>query len=139
MYIDERLFLESERVDFDSLEWMECHYDLLTDLALRELGRHNYDEEDEDLNEQIQEQLSNIISIYRINVSSLLYRALLEWYGSKEKMDETIRSAVYYREYDRTYLYYVTGCGYDIISSDLLGGSADGRAVREFLKFINEV
>ena len=33
---------------------------------------------------------------------------------------------------------FITGAGYDFISSDLLGGSADGSKQREFLDWINE-
>jgi len=38
---------------------------------------------------------------------------------------------------DDWYFYFVTGCGYDVISSDLLGCAADGVARDKFVDFLN--
>jgi hypothetical protein len=77
-----------------------------------------------------------------IATDGLLYNALIRWYNRNEthnlngyslKVLENVRSAVI----EDGYLYYVTGCGYDTIDSDLLGGSADGATRYKFLEWIN--
>lgn len=94
-----------------------------------------------DSNEHFWEVLANIsdrygendpIGFYRISKTSWLYDLLEEWYDEKEQdMEEMVRG--FYD--DGSYIFFVTGCNYDIYSADLLGGSADGEAQREFEKF----
>lgn len=80
------------------------------------------------------EVMSNIISIWKISKRSRLYKYLLKWYGSEEKLLDNVRDV-----YDtNNAIYFVTGCGYSIFSADLLGGSADGNAGREFDKFVDK-
>lgn len=79
------------------------------------------------------EAVSNVISIWRIDMNSDLYDDLLSWYGNdEENLLRNVRSSVI----SDGYLYFVTGCGYSIFSADLLGGTADGEAERKFEEFI---
>ncbi len=77
--------------------------------------------------------LSQIICIWKITKRSRLYDYLLKWYGSEEEMKKHIRS--FYETSDA--IYFETGIGYSIFSADLLGGTADGMAEKEFDAFIS--
>lgn len=76
--------------------------------------------------------LSQIIYIWKIAKRSRLYDFLLKWYGSEEEMKKHIRS--FYETSDA--IYFETGAGYSFFSADLLGGTADGNAAREFDDFV---
>lgn len=139
------IFNEIEELDFTSTEAMEHSYDnyygILYQLAEKELDANKDYENESEYEDAVNEEISNMISINRISQDSMLYQALIKWHNRKDensyplnlKVLENVRSAVL----DGGYLYYVTGCGYDTISSDLLGGSADGQAKKEFLNWIN--
>ncbi|MBO7614972.1 MAG: hypothetical protein J6T15_04690 [Bacilli bacterium] len=86
------------------------------------------EKEPEEYGDDPTEVMSDIISIWKIEKRSRLYKYLLKWYGSEEKLLDNVRD-VY--ETDNA-IYFVTGCGYSIFSADLLGGTADGNAGREF-------
>ena len=126
MIIDERIFNEVESVDLSDYSFYEENFNLLYELASKEAYS--------DSEEAIEEALSNIISVYRIHLDSLLYKALLDWYGEFATLEESVRSCTL----DGDYIYFVAGCGYDIISADLLGGSADGKAKKDFIEFLNK-
>lgn len=125
MRIDERIFREIEPVDFSDPAFYEDNYNLLYSLAEKEA----YTDDEK----TIEEALTSIISVYRIHLDSLLYQGLLEWYKGFNNLEENIRACTL----DGDYIYFVTGCGYDIISNDLLGGSADGKAKKDFIEFLN--
>lgn len=80
------------------------------------------------------EVMSNIISLWKISKRSRLYKYLLKWYGSEEKLMDKVRDV--YETNDA--IYFVTGCGYSIFDADLLGGNADGNTAREFDKFVDK-
>lgn len=127
--ITEAIFNEIQEVE-NSWEGYENNSYVLTQVAYKEMY-----EEDKENDDAVFETLENIIFIGSINKDSLLYNALVKWYEYKgKKMSEEVRSYVE----DNENIYYVTGCGYDNISADLLGGSADGMAKKEFMKWINE-
>lgn len=145
--ITSAIFNEIEELDFTSTEAMEHSYDnyygVLYQLAEKELNTNKEDYENEsEYEEAVDEEINNMISINRISQDGILYQALIKWHNRNDensyplhlKTLENVRSAVL----DGGYLYYVTGCGYDTISSDLLGGYADGKAKKEFLNWINE-
>ncbi len=134
MIIDERIFREIESVDISDYSFYEENFNLLYDLASKEAQVDGFDdEEEEEREEAIENALSSIVSVYRVHLDSLLYKALLEWYKDFANLEENVRSCTL----DGDYIYFVAGCGYDIISSDLLGGTADGQAKKEFLNFLN--
>ena len=85
---------------------------------------------------QIKEQEEDIsdLSFWYIPFNSLLWRALVLYYGNYDKATHSIRSAVT----DEEGIYFATGGGYDIISADLLNGQADGQAKQDVLEFINK-
>ena len=80
------------------------------------------------------EVMSNIINLFKISKRSRLYKYLLKWYGSEEKMLEKVRDV--YETNDA--IYFTTGSGYAIFDADLLGGNADGETEREFNKFVDK-
>ena len=100
------------------------------------LAEGEYSEDDPEFEDVVLEE-SDYIGVYRIRTSSALYNLLCEWYEQQGR-DITQEVRGYYEDYYGDYMYYVTGCGYDILSADLLGGSANGEARREFDAFVRE-
>lgn len=105
---------------------------------LRESNRKECPPEDDESEEayvdRIEDECHDTIRFYRVDKESTLCNALTAWFRSRnESMEEVIRGYVE----DGSYFYYITGIGYDTISSDLLGGDADGKLIQEFLDFIN--
>lgn len=76
--------------------------------------------------------MGDIISIWKIEKRSRLYDCLLKWYGSEEELLKNVRDVLDTNDA----IYFVTGCGYSIWSADLLGGTADGVAKRDFDRFV---
>lgn len=140
--ITSAIFNEIQRVDLSCPENREDIYHIFYELAEKELdaNKENYENESQ-YEEAIDEEMSDIATVNRISQDGILYQALIKWHNRNDensyplnlKVLENVRSAVL----DGGYLYYVTGYGYDTISSDLLGGNADGKAKEEFLKWIN--
>ena len=95
---------------------------------------YGIDEDDEyALSEMASQEAADIINLWRIPTDSRTYGYLLEWYDHIGKdMDSNIRSCFY----EKGCLFFVTGTGYAIFSSDLLGGNASGIARKEFEDFI---
>ena len=143
--ITSTIFNEIEQLDING-ENFESYYHIMYELAENELDLSPDEKEnmsDNELENLINSEINEIVSINRISKDGLLYQALLKWHNRNEdhnlngyslKVLENVRSVVL----DDDYLYYVTGCGYDTISADLLGGTADGQAKYDFLKWINE-
>ncbi|HEY4623580.1 MAG TPA: hypothetical protein VIH12_06950 [Solibacillus sp.] len=127
--ITEAIFNEIQEVE-NNWEGYENNSYALTMLAYKEMDSTEVSENDD----AVFETLDNIIFIGSIGKDSLLYGALVQWYEHKGKnMKENVRSFVE----DNEKIYYVTGCGYDTIDSDLLGGNANGTTRKEFLQWIN--
>lgn len=102
---------------------------------------HYYD--DIDIDDAVNEQMKDFMpggsaTIWCISPDSRLFELLLEWYDTTdpELMMDSIRQSIFLDEYDE--MFFVTGCGYDVMSADLLGGSSDGVASREFDRFVEE-
>lgn len=130
MKIDEKIFNEMQ-----DAHHLPDFYDLMLDLQARENGFDNYSnaieqnaDEDEILN-------TEIINVWYIPGNSTLMGLLLKYYHGMDSILKHVRSAI---ETDDQGIVFVTGAGYDIISSDLLDGPADGQAKIKFLKWINE-
>ena len=133
--ITSAIFNEIQKLDMNNHD----AYEILYKLAENELVSEN----EYASKELIEDEIDNISSVKMIHKEGLLFHALLKWHNRNEnhnlndyslKVLENVRSAVL----DDEYLYYVTGYGYDTISSDLLGGTSDGQAKYDFLKWINE-
>lgn len=148
MIINESIFEEIQVVDPQSFgdyrseeHWSEEYSEILTELGERELvascDRADYSEDD--WQDMVFDEASNIIRVLRINQDGLLFQALTKWYGGRrENLLSNVRSA--YDNYSEDgYLYYVTGIGYDTISNDLLGGKTDGDTTRQSLEYINSI
>lgn len=91
-------------------------------------------------NDAISEELDELypggsMTLWAIPQDSRLYELLLTWYGTYDEMMRCVRNAFE----DNSYLYFCTGCGYDIMSADLLDGKADGAATRKFESMIAEL
>lgn len=73
-------------------------------------------------------------TLWAIPLDSELYSLLVKWYDNDEDvLAHSVRS--FFEDDDN--MYFVTGCGYDIMSADLLGGNADGIARRDFDGFVD--
>ena len=151
MIIDERIFNELDKINLKTDDGME----LLDEYVVRMWGRmtpkeqydfcedNGADKDDPDEAYEAQdffcdEMIENIISLYRVPQGSVLEAALFT-YG-RAKFGTNL-----FDTFDRLGLiminneaYLDTGWGYDIIDSDLLGGTGNGDAKREFLKIVNE-
>ena len=126
MKFNDYIFNEIQDVDLNSEEneiFMDTIYPELVDREAEDLDDDDYDESDVDI---------QVVEFIPYN--SLIWLGLLKWYGDRETALKHIRSAVDTEDG----VYYVTGVGYDTISSDLLDRPADGRGKEEFVKMLNE-
>lgn len=73
-------------------------------------------------------------TLWAIPLDSRLMELLIEWYGGFAELAASARSSFT----ADSHFYFVTGMGYDIMSADLLGGTADGQAARGFDAFVAE-
>ena len=125
MKFNDYIFNEIQDVDLNSEEneiFMDTIYPELVDREAEDLDDDDYDESDVDI---------QVVEFIPYN--SLIWLGLLKWYGDRETALKHIRSAVDTEDG----VYYVTGVGYDTISSDLLDRPADGRGKEEFIKMLN--
>lgn len=113
-------------------------YELLRNLATLEAGYSLDGELDEEADERVCEEENSIITVGRFLFDSLLAKGLAEWFECKRyELAGYVRSCWLSRGGDDWYFYFVTGCGYDVISSDLLGRECDGVARGTFVDFLN--
>ena len=82
----------------------------------------------------VYEVMSDIIGLWKISKRSRLYKYLLKWYGSEEKLLANVRDVLDKNDA----IYFVTGCGYSLFDKDLLGGNADGTTARKFDAFVDK-
>lgn len=132
--VDERLFREIEWIDLEKDE-DDIVY-LIAEKYYKGMTTDDLEMEGIDVDEMpdlMYEYIYSIINVGKFNKESLLANALRIWYGSYEDMLDNIRNGV---EYD-DYYYFETGCGYNIIDADLLGGNGNGETVKEFLEMLN--
>lgn len=98
---------------------------------------------DEELTDEMEAQVSDerdsLITVGRFKFDSLLASGLARWFHVRHISDIAghVRSCWLSCDGDDWYFYFVTGCGYDVISSDLLGCAADGVARDKFVDFLN--
>lgn len=125
---------------FDAAEFLECeeNWDIYRALQYREEDLDPATASDADL--EYAEEI-DLCKINRIDFDSLLLDGLCLWYQC-DRMDVVnyVRSGVLVKNYNGTgkwYVFYVSGIGYDTISSDLLGNEADGVARDMFIDILN--
>ena len=126
MKFNDYIFNEIQDIELNPTANESFMYDIYPELVDREaenLATDDYDESDVDI---------EVVEFIPYN--SLIWLGLLKWYGDRETALKHIRSAVDTEDG----VYYVTGVGYDTISSDLLDRPADGRGKEEFIKMLNE-
>ena len=126
MKFNDYIFNEIQDIELNPTANESFMYDIYPELVDREaenLATDDYDESDVDI---------EVVEFIPYN--SLIWLGLLKWYGDRETALKHIRSAVDTEDG----VYYVTGVGYDTISSDLLDRPADGRGKEEFVKMLNE-
>ena len=119
---DDRIFNEIHEVDLDPMANEYFMENVYPQNFMENVYPQIVEKEDDDP-----------ICVWSINKNSILWHALIVWYKDENPLDH-IRSAV---EDDDT-IYFATGAGYDIISSDLLDGQPDGKAKQEFLDLLNK-
>lgn len=130
-------FEPSEIVANDTFDGIDS-WDLLRNLATLEAGYSLDVELDDEAGELVCEVENGIIKVGRFAFDSLLAEGLAEWFECKRsELAGYVRSCWLSRGGDDWYFYFVTGCGYDVISSDLLGCECDGVAKRKFVDFLN--
>ena len=130
-------FNADEIVEHETFDGIDS-YELLRNLATLEAGYSLDGELDEEADERVCEEESSIITVGRFQFDSLLAGGLAEWFECKRsELTGYVRSCWLSRGGDDWYFYFVTGCGYDVISSDLLGCDANGVARRKFVDFLN--
>ena len=83
---------------------------------------------------EVDDVLSQLINVFKVPKRSRLYKYLLKWYGSEDKLLKEVRNVW---DTDDA-IYFETGTGYSIFDADLLGGNADGETERKFNKFVDE-
>lgn len=96
-----------------------------------------FDRPYEKLSEEELDELNieNVLRIKVIDVDSLIFKGLREWFGGFENVIKGVRSGYYDHEAGK--LYFGTGIGYDT-TSDLLACDCDGIGYDEFINFCNE-
>lgn len=131
-------FSAMEIAEHDMFDGIDS-YDLLRNLATLEAGYSLDGELDEAADERVCEEESSIITVGRFKFDSLLAEGLAEWFHVRHISDIAghVRSCWLSCDGDDWYFYFVTGCDYDVISSDLLGCAADGVARDKFVDFLN--
>lgn len=79
----------------------------------------------------------DFIQIHRISRNGFLYHCLNYYYSASKGcgLEEHVRDFAT----DDEYMYFTSGVGYAFLSADLLGGDATGKAVQEFLNFLNGI
>lgn len=125
----------SERDILDGIDsWL-----LLDNLATLEAGYSLDEELTDEMEAQVSDELESLITVGRFKFDSLLASGLAKWFHVRNISDIAghVRSCWLSCDGDDWYFYFVTGCGYDVISSDLLGCDADGVARRKFVDFLN--
>ena len=128
-YVKADTYYYNWRDDIEEVEPTEYNDDIWYAVAenMKETEPDEYEDYD------VLDIMSDIIFIWKIEKRSRLYDYLLKWYGSEEELLRNVRDV-----YDTgRAIYFVTGCGYSFFDSDLLGGNADGRTVKEFERFID--
>lgn len=116
----------------DAIRWV----DGMVYVVSRNVKRNG--ELDEEADERVCEEENSIITVGRFKFDSLLAKGLAEWFECKRyELTGYVRSCWLSRGGDDWYFYFVTGCGYDVLSSDLLGCECDGVARDKFVDFLN--
>ena len=106
MKFNDYIFNEIQDIELNPTANESFMYDIYPELVDREaenLATDDYDESDVDI---------EVVEFIPYN--SLIWLGLLKWYGDRETALKHIRSAVDTEDG----VYYVTGVGYDTISSD---------------------
>ena len=112
---------------------------LLDNLATLEAGYSLDGELTDEMEDRVSDAYSSLITVGRFKFDSLLATGLAGWFHVRHISDIAghVRSCWLSCDGDDGIFYFVTGCGYDAISSDLLGCACDGVARDEFVDFLN--
>ena len=116
----------------------DANYEILESLAQNEMSDDCNGLTDDELDNMKIDEMNSIIRVLKFSQDSLLFDGLIEWYGTRDNMLKNIRSCIQIDNGWHYDYYFVTGVGYDTISSDLLGGQADGLAKKEFIEMLNK-
>lgn len=93
---------------------------------------------DDDVEERINESYAETIYLGVIVKDSLLYRSLVQYFKEvKDWNHDEMKDRMFFTE-DENNLYLTTGCFYDIIDEDLLGGNGSGETKKQFLAWLNK-
>lgn len=114
-------FNADEIVEHETFDGIDS-YELLRNLATLEAGYSLDDRLDDEAVERVEDEENSLICVGRFRFDSLLAEGLAEWFKCDryDGLVKHVRSCWLSRGGDDWYFYFVTGCGYDVISSDLL-------------------
>lgn len=91
-----------------------------------------------DVEERINESYAETIYLGVIAKDSLLYRSLVQYFKEVKGWNhDEMKDRMFFTE-DENNLYLTTGCFYDIIDEDLLGGNGSGETKKQFLAWLNK-
>lgn len=92
---------------------------------------------DDDVEERIAESYTETIYLGVIAKNSLLYHSLIKYFRDVKGWNyDEMKAKMFFTE-DEDNLYLTTGCFYDIIDEDLLGGDGSGKTKKQFLDWLN--
>lgn len=126
---------DDNAVNFQDDSYVEELVQIATEKIVEENGTDYYSNPHDAVFEEAREFGNGGAStLWAIPLDSTLMEMLIEWYGGFAELSASARSSFT----ADSHFYFVTGMGYDIMSADLLGGTADGQAAREFDAFVVE-
>lgn len=148
MIIDKRIFNELVEIDLGPTD----NWNLLERYAIARWNKMTPEEqqiyrEDNDLDDEDSDTVHdafrddivmNTVNLYKVPKDSLLERAIFTYGRAKfgTNLFDTFDQLGLVLVDDEAY--FDAGYGYDIVDGDLLGGTGNGDAKREFLKIVNE-
>lgn len=131
--INELIFNELQEVAQDPMSneyFMDNYYH---DIVAKEAGYNSFAEIPEDKQDDVFNQ--DLTNIWLIPDDSLLMNLLVQYFNSRKNLEVTVRDGL---DTDNG-IYFVSGAGYDYISTDLLGSKkADENAKKKFINWCNQ-
>lgn len=119
-------------------EMLEDDYDSLSEEEQAKIDDDITIVTDEDFGKRVLDSLNDdALFLGIIPKDTVLDRALISYFRRAKGLsyDEMLEKLGLVEDDDN--LYFITGCGYDIVDSDLLGGDGSGKTKKQFLDWLN--
>lgn len=124
------IFNEVEDIEISEMYNDPYLYDILMEMKAKENDYDSFADVPDDQQDDIAD--TELINVKLLPADSMLLNLLTQY--NDDSVLNNIRSAVNTKDG----VYFVTGAGYDWISSDLLGAKSDGKAKQDFINWLNE-